>query len=106
VLWTLGQLLLGFLTFLFGVVGSIVVTFAFGTYTGSDVTATDVHSAHQGQLALLAITLWVSVPWLATAARRRPMWQLQALIGILVAIVPLTVLGQHLAVTDWRSAFV
>lgn len=103
---TLGQVLLGVLTFLVGVVGSVVVAFMFGTYNGSEVTATDVRSAHQGQLALLAVTLWVSVPWLATASRRRPLWQLQAAIGVVVAIVPLSILGQHLAVTDWRSAFV
>ena len=27
-------------------------------------------------------------------------------LGVVVAIVPLSILGQHLAVTDWRSAFV
>ena len=104
--WTLGQLLLGVLTFLVGVVGSIIVAFAFGTYNGSEVTAADVRSAQHGQPRPPRSHAVGERPVAGHASRRRPMWQLQVLIGVVVAFVPLSILAQHLSVTDWRAAFV
>jgi hypothetical protein len=86
-------------------VASVIVLLTYGSDDGDRLTSENVRAAHQGQLALLAVTLWVTIPWLATAAQRRPTWQLQAAIGVLVGFPSLAILAGHLDPTDWTPLF-